>query len=151
MITNKFVLLITDYSKGFGGKYGVETDRQDKSAKGWSEQTKPELHASQTDHKKGFGGKFGVETDKVDKSAKGWSEQTKPELHPSQMDHKKGFGGKFGVETDKQDQVSAAFEVKITVGSLHSSQNCHILTKGQVTFMFKIPLKFLSSWIYVYL
>ena len=46
---------------GFGGKYGVQTDRQDKSAKGWSEHTKPELHPSQTDSKKGFGGKFGIE------------------------------------------------------------------------------------------
>ena len=41
-----------DYSVGFGGKYGVQTDRQDKSAKGWSEKAETELHASQTDHKK---------------------------------------------------------------------------------------------------
>ena len=39
-------------SQGFGGKFGVETDRVDKSAKGWSEKAEVELHASQTDHKK---------------------------------------------------------------------------------------------------
>ena len=93
------------FTKGFGGKFGVETDRVDASAKGWSESQKVEAHASQVDHKKGFGGKFGVETDKVDKSAKGWSEHYKPELHPSQTDHKKGFGGKFGVEEDRRDEV----------------------------------------------
>ena len=55
-----------DHKKGFGGKFGVETDKVDKSAKGWSEHYKPELHPSQTDHKKGFGGKFGVEDDRRD-------------------------------------------------------------------------------------
>lgn len=104
------LLCFPDYSKGFGGKYGVQSDRVDKSAKTWDEKTKTELHASQTDHKKGFGGKFGVETDKVDKSAKGWSEQTKSELHPSQRDFKKGFGGKFGVE-DRQDEVSSVLRL----------------------------------------
>lgn len=45
----------------------MQSDRVDKSAKGWSEQTKPELHASQTEYKKGFGGKFGVDTEAQDK------------------------------------------------------------------------------------
>ena len=53
--------LFSDYSKGFGGKYGVQKDRQDKSAAGYEDKTKTELHPSQTDMKKGFGGKFGVE------------------------------------------------------------------------------------------
>ena len=61
------LLISTDYSKGFGGKYGVQTDRKDASAKGFEEKTTQELHASQKDFKKGFGGKFGVETDNVDK------------------------------------------------------------------------------------
>ena len=99
-----FFLVPVDHSKGFGGKYGIQTDRVDSSAKGWSEHSKPELHPSQTDHKKGFGGKFGVDSDRVDKSAKGWSEHSKTELHSSQTDHKRGFGGKFGVE-DHQDEV----------------------------------------------
>ena len=38
---------ITDYSKGFGGKYGVQTDRQDKSAVGYEYKEKVEKHASQ--------------------------------------------------------------------------------------------------------
>lgn len=36
-----------DYSTGFGGKYGVQTDRKDKSAVGWEHQEKLEKHESQ--------------------------------------------------------------------------------------------------------
>jgi cortactin len=43
---------LTDYATGFGGKYGVQTDRVDKSAKGWGETQKTDLHASQTDASK---------------------------------------------------------------------------------------------------
>ena len=38
---------MTDYSKGFGGKYGVQEDRKDKSAVGWSHHEKVEKHESQ--------------------------------------------------------------------------------------------------------
>ena len=41
------VFLISDYTKGFGGKFGVQTDRQDKSAVGWDHQEKLQLHESQ--------------------------------------------------------------------------------------------------------
>lgn len=37
----------TDYVKGFGGKFGVQTDRQDKCALGWDHQEKVQLHESQ--------------------------------------------------------------------------------------------------------
>ncbi len=40
----------TDYSTGFGGKYGVQKDRIDKSAVGWEHHEKVEKHESQ----KGF-------------------------------------------------------------------------------------------------
>lgn len=43
-----------DYVKGFGGKFGVQTDRQDKSALGWDHQEKLQLHESQ----KGTGSDF---------------------------------------------------------------------------------------------
>ena len=33
---------MTDYSKGFGGKFGVEKDRQDKSAAGWVKEEESE-------------------------------------------------------------------------------------------------------------
>lgn len=33
--------------KGFGGKFGVQTDRQDKCALGWDHQEKSQLHESQ--------------------------------------------------------------------------------------------------------
>ena len=57
----------SDYSKGFGGKFGVQQDRQDSSAGGYDEMGATDLHESQTDMKKGFGGKFGVQSsmDKV--------------------------------------------------------------------------------------
>ena len=55
-----------DYSKGFGGKYGVQTDRVDKSAAGYDSKETVPLHPSQTDSKRGFGGKFGVEEDRRD-------------------------------------------------------------------------------------
>lgn len=41
-----------DYSKGFGGKYGVDKDKVDKSAVGFEYQGKTEKHESQ---KGGFG------------------------------------------------------------------------------------------------
>lgn len=40
-------MLHTDYSKGFGGKFGVQKDRQDKSAAGWDHIEKMEKHESQ--------------------------------------------------------------------------------------------------------
>ena len=37
----------TDYSQGFGGKFGIQTDRQDKSAAGWDHIEKVDKHVSQ--------------------------------------------------------------------------------------------------------
>ena len=37
----------TDYSSGFGGKFGVQKDRQDKSAAGWDYLEKVDKHESQ--------------------------------------------------------------------------------------------------------
>lgn len=39
--------MFSDYSKGFGGKYGVQTDRVDKSAVGYDHQEKLGQHESQ--------------------------------------------------------------------------------------------------------
>lgn len=36
-----------DYKKGFGGKFGIQTDRQDASAVGWDTLEKVPQHASQ--------------------------------------------------------------------------------------------------------
>lgn len=38
---------ISDHSKGFGGKFGVEKDRQDASAEGYDYKGKVEAHESQ--------------------------------------------------------------------------------------------------------
>lgn len=40
-------LLVSDYSKGFGGKYGIDKDKVDKSAVGFEYQGKTEKHESQ--------------------------------------------------------------------------------------------------------
>jgi cortactin len=65
----------TDYSKGFGGKYGVENTKKDKSAVGFEHVEQLQKHSSQTDYSKGFGGKYGIETNKKDKSATGFDEE----------------------------------------------------------------------------
>merc|ERR1711990_71841 len=83
-----------DYSAGFGGKYGVQNDRVDKSAKGWSETQKTELHSSQTDSSKGFGGKFGVERDRVDSSAHSWEEGKEPTKTAQEKDQNSSEDGK---------------------------------------------------------
>lgn len=49
------------------GKFGVETDRMDKSAVGHDYQANLVKHASQKDYATGFGGKYGVQSDRIDK------------------------------------------------------------------------------------
>uniref|UniRef100_A0A8C9ER26 Cortactin n=1 Tax=Pavo cristatus TaxID=9049 RepID=A0A8C9ER26_PAVCR len=110
-----------NYSSGFGGKYGVQADRVDKSAVGFDYQGKTEKHESQKDYSKGFGGKYGVDKDKVDKSAVGFEYQGKTEKHESQKDYVKGFGGKFGVQTDRQDKCALGWDHQEKV-QLHESQ-----------------------------
>ena len=42
-----FVTLSPDYKTGFGGKFGVQSDRVDKSALGWEHHEKVDKHESQ--------------------------------------------------------------------------------------------------------
>lgn len=42
-----FLNCFTDYTLGFGGKYGIQTDRQDKSAVGWQHIERVPKHQSQ--------------------------------------------------------------------------------------------------------
>lgn len=72
------------FSDGYGGKYGVQKDRVDKSAMGYEYQYETTKHSSQTDYKSGFGGKFGVESEKKDKSAVGFDHVEKLSKHSSQ-------------------------------------------------------------------
>ncbi|NXG46911.1 SRC8 protein, partial [Psilopogon haemacephalus] len=97
-------------SHGYGGKFGVEQDRMDKSAVGHEYQCELSKHCSQVDLVKGFGGKFGVETDRVDQSAVGFEYQEKVEKHPSQKDYSSGFGGKYGVQADRVDKSAVGFD-----------------------------------------
>ncbi|XP_071618237.1 src substrate cortactin isoform X4 [Heliangelus exortis] len=97
-------------SHGYGGKFGVEQDRMDKSAVGHEYQSKLSKHCSQVDSVKGFGGKFGVQTDRVDQSAVGFEYQGKTEKHASQKDYSSGFGGKYGVQADRVDKSAVGFD-----------------------------------------
>lgn len=111
-------------SRGYGGKFGVEKDRMDKSAVGHDYIGKVEKHGSQTDHSQGFGGKFGVQKDRMDKSAVGHDYVGKIEKHASQTDHSQGFGGKFGVQKDRMDKSAVGHDY---VGKIekHASQTDH--------------------------
>uniref|UniRef100_A0A8C7Q1D5 Hematopoietic cell-specific Lyn substrate 1 n=1 Tax=Oncorhynchus mykiss TaxID=8022 RepID=A0A8C7Q1D5_ONCMY len=99
-------------SYGYGGKFGVEKDRMDKSAMGFEYKGEVEQHTSQKDYSKGFGGKFGVEKEKVDKAALGYDYKGETEKHQSQKDYSKGFGGKFGVEKEKVDKAALGYDYK---------------------------------------
>ncbi|XP_034382007.1 hematopoietic lineage cell-specific protein isoform X1 [Cyclopterus lumpus] len=101
-----------DYSKGFGGKYGVEKEKVDKVALGYDYKGETEKHQSQKDYSKGFGGKYGVEKEKVDKVALGYDYKGETEKHQSQKDYSKGFGGKFGVEKEKVDKAALGYDYK---------------------------------------
>ncbi|KAB0401101.1 hypothetical protein E2I00_019568, partial [Balaenoptera physalus] len=97
-------------SHGYGGKFGVEQDRMDKSAVGHEYQSKLSKHCSQVDSVRGFGGKFGVQVDRVDQSAVGFEYQGKTEKHASQKDYSSGFGGKYGVQSDRVDKSAVGFD-----------------------------------------
>ncbi|XP_069479524.1 src substrate cortactin isoform X5 [Ambystoma mexicanum] len=97
-------------SHGYGGKFGVQQDRMDKSAVGHEYQSKLSKHCSQVDSAKGFGGKFGVQVDRVDQSAVGFEYQGKTEKHASQKDYSSGFGGKYGVQADRVDKSALGFD-----------------------------------------
>ncbi|XP_016346998.1 src substrate cortactin-like isoform X4 [Sinocyclocheilus anshuiensis] len=97
-------------SHGYGGKFGLQQDRMDKSAVGHEYQSKLSKHCSQTDTSKGFGGKFGVEADRVDQSAVGFEYAGKTEKHASQKDYATGFGGRYGVQEDRVDQSAVGFD-----------------------------------------
>ncbi|XP_048202697.1 hematopoietic lineage cell-specific protein isoform X1 [Perognathus longimembris pacificus] len=99
-------------SHGYGGRFGVEKDRMDKSAVGHEYVAEVEKHSSQTDAAKGFGGKYGVERDRADKSAVGFDYKGEVEKHTSQKDYSHGFGGRYGVEKDKRDKAALGYDYK---------------------------------------
>ncbi|XP_055300607.1 hematopoietic lineage cell-specific protein [Sitodiplosis mosellana] len=114
---------------GYGGKFGVEKDRMDKSAVGHDYVGKVEKHSSQIDYATGFGGKFGVQSDRIDKSAVGWDHIEKVEKHESQKDYSKGFGGKFGVQEDRKDKSAAGWDY-VEKTEKHGSQVDHKIGFG---------------------
>ncbi|XP_021568774.1 hematopoietic lineage cell-specific protein [Carlito syrichta] len=99
-------------SHGYGGRFGVERDRMDKSAVGHEYVADVEKHSSQMDAAKGFGGKYGVERDRADKSAVGFDYKGEVEKHASQKDYSHGFGGRYGIEKDKRDKAALGYDYK---------------------------------------
>lgn len=120
----KKLLVEQNAGYGYGGKFGLEKDRMDKSAMGNDYVGKVEKHASQKDYATGFGGKFGVQSDRVDKSAVGWDHLEKVEKHASQKDYATGFGGKFGVQEDRRDKSALGWD-HIEKVEQHESQVDH--------------------------
>ncbi|XP_073709379.1 src substrate cortactin isoform X2 [Misgurnus anguillicaudatus] len=114
-------------SHGYGGKFGLQQDRMDKSAVGHEYQSKLSKHCSQTDTCKGFGGKFGVQADRVDQSAVGFEYAGKTEKHASQKDYATGFGGRYGVQADRVDQSAVGFDYQ---GKTEKHESQKDYTKG---------------------
>lgn len=100
-------ICFSDYKTGFGGKFGIQLDRQDKSALGWDHHEKSQKHESQTDHKVGFGGKFGVQTDRMDKSASNFDAPSKVGTNYAKT--KPDIGGA------KPSDLRAKFETMVTI------------------------------------
>ncbi|XP_039174620.1 src substrate cortactin-like isoform X4 [Crotalus tigris] len=116
-------------SYGYGGKFGTEKDRMDKSALGHEYVAEVSVHASQTDAAKGFGGKYGIQKDRADKSALGFDYKGEVEMHTSQKDYAVGFGGKYGVQKDRQDKSALGWSHKEEVKP-HESQTDHAVGFG---------------------
>jgi len=102
-----------DYSTGFGGKYGVQTDRMDASAVGHDYKDSLVKHESQVDHKKGFGGAFGVQTERMDKSAYGFQdvskvgtnyEKTKPDIATAKPSNLKAKFENMALQSDSASE-----------------------------------------------
>lgn len=117
------IFTLSDYSKGFGGKFGVQEDRKDKSAVGWDHIESVEKHESQTDHKKGFGGKFGVQSDRMDKSAVGFQAEpdkvgtsyskVKPDIGGAKPSNLRAKFENFAQHADEEGKQRAAEQKKI--------------------------------------
>eukprot|EP00050_Salpingoeca_kvevrii_P016769 m.58527 g.58527 ORF g.58527 m.58527 type:complete len:387 (+) comp7153_c0_seq2:1434-2594(+) len=104
-----------NFAYGYGGKFGVQTDRQDKAALGADEKAPLSVHSSQRDMKRGFGGEFGLD-ERQDSSALGYDADTKVEKHSSTSDYKKGFGGQYGVQA-QTDKAASSIEKPSSVGT----------------------------------
>ncbi|CAJ0601904.1 unnamed protein product [Cylicocyclus nassatus] len=107
-------------SEGYGGKFGVMTDRMDKAEVSFDYKGRVDPHASQKDYAVGFGGN-GFETDRKDKSAAGWDEKVELSKHESQKDASSGYGGRFGVQKDRKDKSAVGWDEKVEL-SKHESR-----------------------------
>uniref|UniRef100_A0AAR2LNI3 SH3 domain-containing protein n=1 Tax=Pygocentrus nattereri TaxID=42514 RepID=A0AAR2LNI3_PYGNA len=108
-------------SHGYGGKFGVQQDRMDKSAVGHEYQSKLSKHCSQTDTSKGFGGKYGVQTDRVDQVQLFIISAVNTEYYAT------GFGGRYGVQADRVDESAVGFDYQ---GKTEKHESQKDYTKG---------------------
>nr|CDS24662.1 hematopoietic lineage cell specific protein [Echinococcus granulosus] len=118
-------------SYGYGGKFGVEKDRMDKSAVGTDYRSEMAKHSSQQDYSKGFGGRYGVQKDRQDKAALGYEHREELSKHSSQKDYAVGFGGKYGVQKDRVDASSVGYGDAPEPSAPHQSQQRAGVGTGQ--------------------
>ncbi|VDM33086.1 unnamed protein product [Hydatigera taeniaeformis] len=118
-------------SYGYGGKFGVEKDRMDKSAVGTDYQSEVSKHSSQQDYSKGFGGRYGIQTDRQDKTALGYDHHEELSKHSSQKDYALGFGGKYGIQKDRVDASSFGYRDAPEPSVPHQSQQRPEVSSGQ--------------------
>ncbi|KAL5104260.1 Src substrate cortactin [Taenia crassiceps] len=118
-------------SYGYGGRFGVEKDRMDKSAVGTDYHSELAKHSSQKDYSKGFGGRYGVQTDRQDKTALSYEHREELSKHSSQKDYAMGFGGKYGVQKDRVDASSAGYRDAPEPSVPHQSQQRAEVSVGQ--------------------
>lgn len=146
-----------DYSDGFGGKFGIQKDRVDKSAVGFDYKSQLEKHESQTDHKKGFGGKFGVETDRMDKSAVGFQEQgkvgtnylkTKPDISGAKPSNFRAKFENLAMHTEEEGKERAAQQKRIRQEKDLLDREQSVKEQVRSSFSFKL-LPSLSSFLSV--
>ena len=111
---------MADYASGFGGKHGIQKDRQDKTAVGF------EYHADLAVHESQKGRVFWSfcprnvvhRDDKILSQMRKFSSDSSLKMFP---DYSKGFGGKYGLESDRKDKSAAGYEEHENVAP-HESQ-----------------------------
>ena len=97
----------TDAKKGFGGRFGVQKDRQDEVHVPWVSLCVLNWWSRTHTHTSPSLPLLLLLLLQL-QAAVGWDYQAQLAQHESQTDTKKGFGGQFGVQRDRQDKVGGS-------------------------------------------